>query len=488
MDGPKYDILQVLLPTPLNGLSMTKVVFLLHRASHACQSHPPPSPFPAGCQSDNECPLTEACYNRECQDPCRYLNCGANAECSVNAHNAICTCLDRYRGNPYHECRRYECLVDQDCPNHLKCDSQKCVDPCACAANAECKARDHRGICNCIPDHFGDPYVEGCRPPVEPIVEEFECETDGDCPSKEACFFNDGGCANPCLRIRPCQEHAECSVKDELPKRVMICKCKPGYIERGDRSCQLIPEPVEVGCRGDGDCPPQLACRNRGCVDPCAGDTCAATALCTVQGHRAVCSCPPGTTGDPHAFCSPVQVGCRSDSECGDDEACVDGDCKDPCAFPNDPCGRGAICRAHHHIGVCRCPEGWAGNPHTECYTYECLTDAECPLDKACVSKECRDPCAQQQCGLRADCEVDYHVAKCACRPGLQGNPFVECVEVGCRIHDDCADNEQCDKRKQQCVRLCADRNTCVRCGGFTHQFDVLEISIRFCFEAALVL
>ena len=110
-----------------------------------------PSPIPAGCQSDNECPLTEACYNRECQDPCRYLTCGANAECGVNAHNAICTCHDSYRGNPYHECKRYECLVDQDCQNHLKCEDQKCVDPCACAANAECKARDHRGICNCIP-------------------------------------------------------------------------------------------------------------------------------------------------------------------------------------------------------------------------------------------------------------------------------------------------------------------------------------------------
>ena len=125
----------------------------------------------------------------------------------------------------------------------------------------------------------------------------------------------------------------------------MICKCKPGYIEKGDHSCQLIPEPIDVGCKSDGDCLPQLACRNRGCIDPCAGDVCAASAVCTVQRHRAVCACPPGTTGDAYSLCSPVQVGCRSDPECRDDQACIERDCQDPCVVPNDPCGQNAICQ-----------------------------------------------------------------------------------------------------------------------------------------------
>ena len=44
------------------------------------------------------------------------------------------------------------------------CRNEKCVDPCDCARNAVCDARDHRGYCKCIPEHRGDPYVRGCEP------------------------------------------------------------------------------------------------------------------------------------------------------------------------------------------------------------------------------------------------------------------------------------------------------------------------------------
>ena len=70
------------------------------------------------------------------------------------------------------------------------------------------------------------------------IGEEEECETDQDCRSKLACFG--GECRNPCLIIEPCAEHAECTVKDELPARVMVCTCKPGYSGQGDVKCDKI--------------------------------------------------------------------------------------------------------------------------------------------------------------------------------------------------------------------------------------------------------
>ena len=72
----------------------------------------------------------------------------------------------------------------------------------------------------------------------EPVIAETGCLTDGDCLSKEACF--DGECHNPCLKISPCTTNAECVVKDELPLRVMICTCKPGYTGKGDIQCDLI--------------------------------------------------------------------------------------------------------------------------------------------------------------------------------------------------------------------------------------------------------
>jgi hypothetical protein len=74
----------------------------------------------------------------------------------------------------------------------------------------------------------------------EPVIEEPGCDTDGDCPSKQACFSRE--CRNPCLHIHPCTSNAECIVKDELPLRVMVCTCLQGYSGKGDERCDLISE------------------------------------------------------------------------------------------------------------------------------------------------------------------------------------------------------------------------------------------------------
>ena len=118
----------------------------------------------AGCKSDDECPLTEACFDRECRDPCLFQECGENAVCTARLHQAFCQCKEGYRGNPYDRCRQYECLIDSDCRNTLKCENEKCVDPCACAQFADCTPRNHRGICTCFPDYTGNPYGIACDP------------------------------------------------------------------------------------------------------------------------------------------------------------------------------------------------------------------------------------------------------------------------------------------------------------------------------------
>ena len=69
-----------------------------------------------------------------------------------------------HKGNPYDRCRQYECLTDPECATTLTCRNEKCVDPCDCALNAECTAINHRGICECFPDHTGDPYGRICDP------------------------------------------------------------------------------------------------------------------------------------------------------------------------------------------------------------------------------------------------------------------------------------------------------------------------------------
>ena len=91
----------------------------------------------------------------------------------------------------------------------------------------------------------------------------------------------------------------------------------------------------------------------------------------------------------------------------------------------------------------------------------ECQVDRDCPLDKACKSQECVNPCLTTQCGSRAQCEVDFHTAICVCPPGLQGNPLVACVEVGCKSNNECATNEICGFvpgsgfTRKECQPLC---------------------------------
>ena len=124
-----------------------------------------PCPFLlAGCRRDSECEYTEACINKQCQDPCLYQDCGTNAVCEARAHLPTCSCESGFYGDPYRECLRPECQVDDDCPNTLTCRNQKCVDPCNCAENADCDARNHRGYCTCRTGFTGDAYTHGCTP------------------------------------------------------------------------------------------------------------------------------------------------------------------------------------------------------------------------------------------------------------------------------------------------------------------------------------
>ena len=72
--------------------------------------------------------------------------------------------------------------------------------------------------------------------------------------------------------------------------------------------CQTVPTPevdsVVVGCESNQECPDYNACQNRKCINPCAeDDPCAPSANCKVIGHQPVCTCPDGYIGDPRTEC-----------------------------------------------------------------------------------------------------------------------------------------------------------------------------------------
>ena len=62
----------------------------------------------------------------------------------------------------------------------------------------------------------------------------------------------------------------------------------------------------------------------------------------------------------------------------------------------------------------------------------ECRIHSECASNLACINEKCRDPCPGA-CGSYAECEVINHNAVCRCQQGYEGDPFVGCRRVTTR-------------------------------------------------------
>ena len=108
--------------------------------------------------------MDRACRSEHCIDPCRDQRCGTNAQCSVDYHQAKCSCANGLQGNPYVSCTPVGCREHSDCRDNERCDrlSQKCLPLCSpgpCAEGARCEARGHREVCTCRPPLQGDGYA-----------------------------------------------------------------------------------------------------------------------------------------------------------------------------------------------------------------------------------------------------------------------------------------------------------------------------------------
>lgn len=59
----------------------------------------------------SECPLIQACNNQKCIDPCPGT-CGIGAICHVVNHNPVCSCPDRFTGDPFVRCLAISMLLE----------------------------------------------------------------------------------------------------------------------------------------------------------------------------------------------------------------------------------------------------------------------------------------------------------------------------------------------------------------------------------------
>lgn len=218
-------------------------------------------------------------------DPCAPSPCGPNAQCN----NGQCTCIPEYQGDPYVGCRP-ECVLNSDCARDRACVRNKCIDPCpgTCGTNAICIVNNHVPMCHCPDNMSGNAFFE-CRL-IESKFDLFisfpvhflNCST----RSLEPVL------RNPC-QPSPCGPNSQCR---EL-QNVGVCSCLPDFIGSPP---QCRPE-----CTTNSDCPPDQACQNSKCRDPCPG-TCGFNAVCNVVNHNPFCTCRAQLTGNPFVRCQEI--------------------------------------------------------------------------------------------------------------------------------------------------------------------------------------
>lgn len=186
-----------------------------------------------------------------------------------------------------------------------------------------------------------------------------------------------------------------------------LCKCLKDY--------QGTPPNCRPECIISAECPSNKACVAQKCIDPCSGQ-CGQNTKCQVINHSPICTCIEQYTGDPFSRCYPIIVTAPSQIDYP----------KHPC-LPS-PCGPYSECKEIGSVPSCACLPNFIGSP-PGCRP-ECLINADCPSNLACINQKCKDPCPGS-CGLNAKCIVKNHMPICSCIQNYMGDAFTECKLKG---------------------------------------------------------
>lgn len=138
---------------------------------------------------------------------------------------------------------------------------------------------------------------------------------------------------------------------------------------------------------------------------------------------------------------------CISNAECSNQLACINQKCKDPCP---GLCGSNAGCRVISHTAMCICNVGYFGDPFTQCQL------------KPHIAEDNINPCNPNPCGSNAICREQNNVGSCQCISEYFGNPYETC-RPECVLNSDCASNKACIQNKCQnpCPGRCGQNAEC---------------------------
>lgn len=183
-------------------------------------------------------------------------------------------------------------------------------------------------------------------------------------------------CVDPCPGV--CGINAKCSVLSHSP----FCSCAPGRIGDPFVKCFDMPRKWPAGPRTRNHAkasassddfipvmpttPPQ--------TNPCIPSPCGPFSTCQDRGGYPSCTCMPDYIGSP-PYC---RAECSIDSDCTGDKACIREKCRDPCP---GSCGFSALCTVINHTPACTCPDGYTGDPFSNCYPTPMRKTITCPLD-----------------------------------------------------------------------------------------------------------
>ncbi len=448
--------------------------------------------FRVDCTKNDDCPLDRACDQQtfKCFNPCDQLDC-FNGLCQVRDREAVCQCAPGFKsksgtcndidecttspchpsatcrntpgsfqclcaeglvGDPFRSgCRKSgQCVTDSDCPATAACLAGLCKDPCGqpdvCGKNAECLTENHQPICRCAFQTTGDAKVE-CYT--------LECVDSQDCASNEQCLRNK--CVDACHSPTACGLNSDCKAANHRA----TCTCRSGFTGNPTQGCVGV-----VFCTSESQCPKSQSCVGGLCVSNClTSRDCLASQQC-VSGK-----CRPACSGDSQCPDSMLCVNsmcvqearCRADTDCSSDQSCLQGAngqlaCQDPCAGAV-LCGRNAACVVEDRKAVCRCKNGFFGNPQddkTGCLRIECAKDSDCSDDKKCHQQRCKVACVvDNQCGLNTLCFSEQHTAVCKCQPGYDGDARAGCTPIDYCSQKPCAAGATCENTRGSFKCLC---------------------------------
>jgi len=187
------------------------------------------------------------------------------------------------------------CENNGDCTTDNSCINKLCTDVCSggnvCGQQAHCQTRNHRPLCLCPPGTIGNPWIQCSdilteRPKTVPPIAE-TVTPPHDIPIIPAAAPQE--VRIPGLPTTPLL----------LPPPTPSPRPPPGP----------TPGPIVVGCQSNDECPIDNSCVNKLCRDACNPGVCGNNADCQTLEHRPICTCPPGTTGNPTIKCAALTFG-----------------------------------------------------------------------------------------------------------------------------------------------------------------------------------